>query len=120
MMPFIGRTQELAILRTELGEVRAHGGGRFVWVMGRRRVGKSRLVDAFVTGAQVPFIFFQAPRRSRVDALERFRTALESSTAPVAAQIRAGATFTNWPAALTLAASGATREHPVVIVLDRK
>jgi hypothetical protein len=45
MEPFVGRAGELAELQSELDLVRRSGRARFVWMRGRRRVGKSRLAQ---------------------------------------------------------------------------
>ncbi|MGH7705325.1 MAG: ATP-binding protein [Candidatus Dormibacteria bacterium] len=118
MTEFVGRVRELRLLSEQLQAVRGGAGGRFVWMRGRRRVGKSRLVEEFLDQEGVPYLFFQAPRRRRDDALERFRSALASSTLPAAAAVQGGATFATWPAALELAATGATAEKPLVVVID--
>ncbi len=102
----------------ELARVQTTSEGRFVWICGRRRVGKSRLVQEFVENSRQDYVFYQAPRRSRPEALERFRIALEDSTLPAADLVREGARFDSWPAALRLASQDATPERPVVIVLD--
>lgn len=115
---FVGRRRELEILADELAHVKEAGEGRFVWISGRRRVGKSRLVQEFVEDSQQHYVFYQAPRRSVSEALERFRTALEGSTLSVAHAVRGGARFDGWPAALRLASQEATPEHPAVIVID--
>ncbi len=118
MTEFVGRARELQLLSDQLHEVRQSAGGSFIWMRGRRRVGKSRLVEEFLDREGVPYVFFQAPRRRRADALERFRSALADSTLPAAAAVQSGATFATWPAALELAATGATAERPLVIVID--
>jgi AAA+ ATPase superfamily predicted ATPase len=118
MAHFVGRRRELAALNAELDQVRRSGEGRFAWVRGRRRVGKSRLVQEFLGRQDVPYVFYQAPRRQRTDALERFRLALQASTLPAATAVAQGAAFNSWPAALQLAASGASSASPSVIVLD--
>ncbi|HTB49919.1 MAG TPA: ATP-binding protein, partial [Solirubrobacteraceae bacterium] len=115
---FVGRKAELRVLAEELAHVQTTGEGRFVWICGRRRVGKSRLVQEFVENSRQNYVFYQAPRRSHPDALERFRIALEDSTLPAAELVREGARFRSWPAALRLASQGATPEQPVVIVID--
>lgn len=115
---FVGRKAELKVLADELAHVQTTGEGRFVWICGRRRVGKSRLVQEFVENSRQRYVFYQAPRRSRPDALERFRIALEDSTLPAADLVREGARFDSWPAALRLASQDATPERPVVIVID--
>jgi AAA+ ATPase superfamily predicted ATPase len=118
MTAFVGRARELRLLSDQLGEVREGAGGRFVWMRGRRRIGKSRLVEEFLERESVPHVFFQAPRRRRSDALERFRSALAESTLPAAEAVHSGATFATWPAALEVAVAGATSERPLVLVID--
>ncbi len=115
---FVGRRAELDALSGELAHVRATGEGRFVWISGRRRVGKSRLVQEFVESSRQRYVFYQAPRRPPSEGLERFRVALEDSTLAAARLTEAGARFESWPAALRLASEEATREHPAVIVID--
>jgi AAA+ ATPase superfamily predicted ATPase len=118
MQAFVGRARELQLLSDQLREVRDGAGARFVWMRGRRRVGKSRLVEEFLERESVSHVFFQAPRRPRSDALERFRSALADSTLPAAGAVRGGATFASWPAALELAAAGAAPDSPLVLVID--
>lgn len=118
MPTFVGRKHELELLEGELEQVRQTGEGRFVWMRGRRRVGKSRLVQEFVEATKLPYVFYQAPRRASADALQRFRATLAGSTLPVAEVVRAGAGFDSWPAALRLAQQGATRERPAIVVID--
>lgn len=117
MEGFIGRERELAVLEGELAEVRK-GRGRFVWMRGRRRVGKSRLVEEFLRRAGVRYLFFQAPRREPAAALARFAAALAESDLPAADLVSAGASPESWPAALRLAAQGASTSSPIVIVID--
>jgi AAA+ ATPase superfamily predicted ATPase len=118
MASFVARKPELGVVVNELERLRQDGEGRFVWMRGRRRVGKSRLVQEFVEATKLPYVFYQAPRRASADALERFRTTLAASTLPVAEVVRAGAGFDSWPAALRLAQQGATRERPAIVVID--
>lgn len=116
-MSFVGRTRELDKLQRQLDEVRQTGRGRFVWLRGRRRVGKSRLAQEFCDSAGLPYCFYQAVQRPRQDALAEFAEAVaESRLASSGAFV--GTSFASWSAALTAAASGATQERPVVLVLD--
>lgn len=115
-MEFIGRKDQLRILIEERGRIAADA-GRFVWMLGRRRVGKSRLVEEFLSREMPRHVFYQAPRRGRQEALERFAEAVARSTAP-AATAAAGISFGSWPAALGFAAQGASEAEPVAIVID--
>lgn len=116
-MPFVGRTAEIALLEQELASVRATGEARFVWMRGRRRVGKSRLVQEFCDAAQTAYCFYQAPRRAREEARRAFAEAVAESSL-VAAQDFAETTFASWPAALRAAVAGASRERPAIVVID--
>ncbi|MGI5492141.1 hypothetical protein [Microtetraspora malaysiensis] len=64
---FIGRQRDLGRLHRRLGKT-ADGGaigrpGRALLLRGRRRVGKSRLVEEFVERSGVPHLFFTASGR---------------------------------------------------------
>ncbi len=116
-MRFVGRDADVARLAEELAAARQGSAGRLVWLRGRRRVGKSRLVQEFCDAANVPYCFFQAPARGREEALLDFQEALAASSLP-AASSAADVAFRTWTAALTAAVAGATSEQPVVLVID--
>jgi uncharacterized protein len=115
---FVGRKNELRTLRDELQLVRTTGEGRFVWVYGRRRVGKSRLIEQFADGSGASCLFFQAPRRPREDALDRFLRSIADSTLPAADLVSRGALAQTWTAALELASRDLTPEEPAIVVID--
>jgi hypothetical protein len=117
MESFVGRERELEILRGELATV-GRGTGRFIWMRGRRRVGKSRLVEEFLRQTGVRHLFFQAPRREPTAALARFATTLVESDLPAGELVSSGASFDSWPAALRLATQGASARDPIAIVVD--
>jgi hypothetical protein len=117
MDSFIGRERELSVLSGELAQV-GEGRGRFVWIRGRRRVGKSRLVEEFLRRAGVRHLFFQAPRREPAAALARFGAALAESDLPGGDLVSAGASPESWPGALRLAAQDASARDPIAIVID--
>lgn len=85
---------------------------------GRRRVGKSRLVEEFLRQAGVRHLYFQAPRREPKAALARFAIALAESRLPASELVSAGTSFDSWPAALRLAGQGASAKDPIAIVID--
>lgn len=115
---FAGRDRELALLNQEYDEVRESGRGRFVLIRGRRRVGKSRLVEEFIDRNTIPAVFFAAARgRSTERELARFSD-LMSQSAPWNVKIPAGTRFESWTAALTSAGGASSREHPLVLILD--
>lgn len=117
MQSFIGRGADLAALADQLGQVGATATGRFVWLRGRRRIGKSRLVQELCDSAGAPYCFFQAVQRPREAALAEFADAVAQSTLPSAA-IFESAAYGTWAAALSAAATGATAQRPAIIVID--
>ncbi|MER7457559.1 DUF234 domain-containing protein [Micromonospora sp. NPDC126480] len=119
---FVGRTRELAVLDRMLQRV-ARGGragrpGRALLMRGRRRVGKSRLVEEFVDRAGVPHLFFTASAQPTVAAdLALFAAAGGASSLPGAA-LFTGQRPGTWDAALTLLAAALPADRPSVVVLD--
>lgn len=118
MNDFVGRERELALLNTRLEEVRRTGRGAFIAMRGRRRVGKSRLIEEFTRRSGCAAVVYTAIHEDSRRELERFLEALSQSSAPAAELVRAGLAAESWEAALELAGSGATREHPVIVVVD--
>jgi len=114
---FYGRRQELARLDADLEAVRADGRGRFITVRGRRRVGKSWLVEEFIERSNTPHVFFAASRQTQERELARFAERLARSTLP-SARATVGVTFDGWEAALVLAAAEAEPARPSIIVID--
>ncbi|MGQ0575073.1 MAG: ATP-binding protein [Pseudonocardia sp.] len=113
---FVGRQRQLALLEAELDGVRRTGRGRFVLLRGRRQVGKSRLVNEFLSRSEVPFVFYAATPAGPDRELLRFTDAVGRSTLPAAALVRSGTSFTSWEAALSAVALAAA--EPCVIVVD--
>jgi uncharacterized protein len=116
-MSFVGREDEQTALQAEFDLVKRSGRGRFVWMRGRRRVGKSRLVQEFCDRSGAPYCFYQAPKRGRVDALADFAEAARESTLPAAGRFE-GVTYDSWPAALRAAVEGSTDGDPAIVVID--
>ncbi len=114
---FVGRRRELAALAEELDVVSSTGRGRFILARGRRRVGKSWLVEEFIERHRLPNVFFTSTRNATDHDLPRFAEALAQSSLPEEAR-SPGVSFAHWEAALVAAAAGATRERPSVIVVD--
>src|ERR671912_2940729 len=100
MNDFVGRRSYITTLETELDKVRQTGRGRFVSMGGRRRVGRSRLVDEFFRwGGRSPvsYVFFTASRQPLARELELFAQDVARSDLPAAAAVRGGgATFESW------------------------
>jgi AAA+ ATPase superfamily predicted ATPase len=85
---------------------------------GRRRVGKSRLVEEFVDRAGVPSLFFTASAQpSRHADLTLFTEAALASDLPEAHAF-ADQSPASWDAALRLLASALPDGRPAVVVLD--
>lgn len=114
---FIGRSRELGVLGEDLEAVRRSGQGALVLVKGRRRAGKSRLIEEFTERQGSPVVFFLATRQRPGYELARFAAALAQSNHPEAAG-SAGLRFESWEAALAFASVGATQQQPIVIVID--
>lgn len=116
--PFIGREDYLENLEDELDIVRTDGVGRFISMRGRRRVGKSRLVEEFVHGTGLPHVYYTATRDPLDTELEHFTEALTASSLPGASEVAGGLSFRNWTAALSWCATQATPESPAILVVD--
>jgi len=118
MDAFVGREHELAKLDRALEGVRRTGRGGFISMRGRRRVGKSRLVEEFAQRSGCPYLFYTAVKEEGESELGRFLEALAQSELPAAAQRRAGADASTWEAAFDLAVRDATRESPLILIVD--
>jgi len=119
MSAFIGREAQLQRLDALLSRVTADEGarpGRAVLIRGRRRVGKSRLVEEFVERAGLPYVFFTASGRSTAEELRLFAQEVAGSNLPAAAVFR-DVQVASWDAALRLLA-GALPDGGSVVVID--
>lgn len=117
MRGFYGRRQELARLDADLEAIRSDGRGRLITVRGRRRVGKSWLIEEFIERSKAPHVFFAASRQTPERELARFAERLARSTLP-AATAASGISFETWEAALALASAEAEPARPAIIVID--
>lgn len=121
MVTFVGRGRELAtldeILRTVGAEVGRPRPGRCLLIRGRRRIGKSSLVEAFADRAGAPSVFFTAAGASEAAELEALSEAVSSSTLPER-DVFADATPGNWTAALRQLAGVLPEDRPSVVVID--
>jgi uncharacterized protein len=118
-MSFVGRAPELAQLERFVAPVvEGRSTGRAILVMGRRRVGKSRLIQEFCDRSGLPCVVFQATR-GRPAAAERadFLASVASSTLPRAALVQ-GLTAADWTHALRTLAIAMGSGAPAVVVLD--
>lgn len=121
MVDFVGRGHELAMLDRELRKVAAGVGGqrpgRCVMLRGRRRVGKSRLVERFAEQSGAPFLFYAATGASVQADLARLGRDAESSSLPLAHLVSA-AHPDDWDAAFDLLAAALPHDRASVLVID--
>jgi AAA+ ATPase superfamily predicted ATPase len=121
MVAFIGRERQLATLDGLLAQVGSAGAdprpGQCLLIRGRRRIGKSSLVEAFVDRADVPSVFFTAAGASESAELAAFTEAVTASTLPERAVFQ-DATPGNWSAALRQLAGILPDDRPSVVVVD--
>lgn len=86
-------------------------------VSGRRRVGKTALLDRFASGRDAPAIFLPGTRAPVAEALRRLEERVRAAVRPAAGDLLDLGHFDSWDAALGyLIARGA--EEPLLVVLD--
>jgi uncharacterized protein len=98
MDTFVGREEELARLERTLEDVRRTGSGALLSIRGRRRVGKSRLVEELIQRSGCASVFYTAVQGPGPQELERFLETIAHSDAPAGADVRAGASASTWEA----------------------
>ncbi|MEV6106895.1 DUF234 domain-containing protein [Streptomyces sp. NPDC051940] len=119
---FTGRERELASLDRHLRWVREGRGdqrGRALLLRGRRRVGKSRLVDVFCERSGVPYVTHQAtrgedPARERELLLAEVR----QSSLPDVSLLAGVERTADWATALRQLAAVLPDDAPSIVVLD--
>ncbi len=89
-----------------------------VALRGRRQIGKSRLVEEFIRRSEADAVFYTASRQSAAEELHNFGAQLASSSSADAATVAAAGPIGSWEAALTIAASDARAQRPLVLVID--
>ncbi|MEV7519324.1 ATP-binding protein [Streptomyces sp. NPDC091371] len=121
MRRFIGRERELRVLGSAFDQVREGGGsqkpGQCILLRGRRRVGKSSLVEEFLSRAEAPYLFFTAAGGSAEDELTELLDAVATSTLPERSLFAEEAP-TQWNAAFRLLAEILPDDSPSVVVID--
>lgn len=117
MRQFVGRAGLLARVEAEWAAARDSGEGRMITIRGRRRVGKTWLVEEFIDRLNAPNVFFAASRQTEDRELGLFAQALALSNLPSREQAE-GVSFATWQAALVTAAGAADQTRPSVIILD--
>jgi AAA+ ATPase superfamily predicted ATPase len=118
---FVGRRRELGVLDGVLEEVRCSMGssrpGRCLILRGRRRIGKSALVEEFVRRSGVPHVFHTAEIGFGSDPLAEFIRDVAVSSLPDA-ELFTEATPGNWAAALRQLVGTLPDDQASVVVLD--
>ena len=121
MNSFVGRKRELEVLDREFAKVAAGATterpGRCVMLRGRRRVGKSRLVERFAERSGAPFLFYAATGASLQVDLERLAQDAQMSNLPLAGLL-ASARPRTWDAAFDVLAASLPSDRPSVVVMD--
>jgi hypothetical protein len=111
----------LGVLRDALARIRSTPNavqpGECILIRGRRRVGKSSLVEEFLRTAAVPYVFFTAAGRSAEDELAELAEVVAESTLPDR-ELFAEEAPTQWSAALRLLAELLPDDQPSVVVID--
>jgi AAA+ ATPase superfamily predicted ATPase len=117
-MEFFGRQNELARLGRWYSAAERGGDrpGQCLIIRGRRRVGKSRLIEEFVRGLDAPSVFFTASNLSASQELQNFTQAVVGSDLPDAASF--GTAPTSWDSALRMLAQLLPADRPSVVVID--
>ncbi|MFK3980343.1 ATP-binding protein [Micromonospora sp. NPDC050397] len=119
VVAFVGRQQELRLLGAELDRVTpgADRPGRCLLIRGRRRVGKSRLVEQFVETGGSPSLYFTAAGAATSAELRRLGADAAESTLPDRELLAAG-NPQDWDAAFRLLAAALPDDTPSVVVID--
>ncbi len=119
VLAFVGRDRQLRTLDRLLSRVvndAPDTPGRAVLIRGRRRVGKSRLVEQFLHRTDVPHVFYAASGKPVREELRAFGDDVACSNLPKADLFR-DVELSSWDAALRLLAS-ALPDSGSVVVLD--
>jgi AAA+ ATPase superfamily predicted ATPase len=115
MVEFIGRQTELKVLADRFAKVTS--GGQCLLVRGRRRIGKSRLIEEFIDRGGMPSLYFTAAGGPSADELRRFSSDAADSTLAGRNLIEA-ANPSSWDAALQVLAAALPDDVPSVVVID--
>ena len=108
---FVNRERELEALERWWAEP----GGRLGLLWGRRRVGKTALLEAFAEGK--PTVFHTGAGRPAVDELAVLSRSAQSALGDAGTRDLAARPFVDWRDALD-ALAGAARDRPLLVVFD--
>jgi uncharacterized protein len=118
---FAGRRRELAALGQILGEVQEQVGaarpGKCLIIRGRRRIGKSALVEEFIDRYHVPSVFYTAEIGFGGEPLREFSETVRTSSLPEA-DVFGEAAPGNWAAAFRQLAGILPDDKASVVVID--
>lgn len=122
MSRFIGRQRELTVLTSALARVAAAPDdavqtGECILIRGRRRIGKSSLVEEFLRKADTPFVYFTAAGISTTAELAELKESVARSDLPDR-EVYAAESPRDWSAAVRLLADVVPTDRPSVIVID--
>lgn len=115
---FVGRDRYLEQLTEQYREAADTGTGRFVLVRGRRRVGKSRLVEEFIRRDVPRAVYFTASRQPQGPELEAFADVLRRAGLSDADPRDDDQAPASWEAALYMFAALVPSDRPTVLVID--
>lgn len=120
MRHFVGRARELQSLDAAYDRVRRSRGdakpGRLLLMRGRRRVGKSTLLEEFLTRTRCPGLFFTASRQASAEP-GLFTAELAASSLP-GAKVASDQQPDSWDGALALLAAALPDDEACVVVVD--
>lgn len=117
---FVGRETELNRLNALIKRVQTSKDtkpGLALLIRGRRRVGKSRLVEEFVSRTNLPYLYFAATGRTTSEELKLFAEELASSNLPNAQSFE-DVEFNSWDAALQQLSLALPDDKPSIVVID--
>jgi AAA+ ATPase superfamily predicted ATPase len=121
VIEFVGRDHELHALNWVLDRVREGIGGRApgecVQLRGRRRIGKSSLVEEFLRRSKVPAVFYTAAQRGTDEELASFWESVVTSNLE-SRQLAADVRPTDWAGAFRTLAALLPDDRPSTIVID--
>ncbi len=119
---FVGRARELDLLDGLLAAVSSGGRsgrpGKALLLRGRRRVGKSRLVEEFAVRSGRPHVFFTAVGGSLRQDLAGFAEALLSSDLPGTTLTPDDVVPQTWDGAFSLLAQALPKDATSIVVMD--
>jgi AAA+ ATPase superfamily predicted ATPase len=121
MPGFVGRRRELAALSQVLSEVQEQAGaarpGKCLIVRGRRRIGKSALVEEFIDQHPVPSVFYTAEIGFGGEPLREFSETVRTSALPES-DVFGEAAPGNWTAAFRQLAGILPDDKASIVVID--